>query len=441
MIFTKNEENVLYSQKDFERKIASPTEKARHSVRDDFERDYGRVVHSAAFRRLQGKTQVIGIDEGDFHRTRLTHSMEVAQIARGICILLNSKFKEEMEYGQVDTSLIETAALAHDLGHPPFGHKGERALHKKMIEKGLGFEGNAQTFRILTSLEGKKSGLNLTRASLLSILKYPVTISEADNPKYYSINSDYKPPKASIYLEDRETFNWLLECFTEDEKTLFTSLNKKEYSHHKTRFKTFECSIIELADDIAYATHDLQDGVKLRLIDIGELKTLLSNYSNSNKDMLVKLINKIESLDRNDTQFTEKLKDFFADLIHFFIINIKVIKRSEFESNRLKYFAELPVEIKKLIEELNLLTYENIISTHRVQTLEWKGGEIVSKLFDAMFNNKSLLPKYEQTLCSNEQPEVNARIVCDYIAGMTDSYALKMYARLFESKGGRLFDI
>ncbi|WP_019413134.1 dGTP triphosphohydrolase [Paenisporosarcina sp. TG20] len=227
MILNRLSSNVLYLPSDIERYRTTSAQKERESIRDDFERDYGRVIHSAAFRRLQGKTQVIGIEEGDFHRTRLTHSMEVAQIARGICILLNNNYKKLMKDGQLDTSLIETASLAHDLGHPPFGHKGERSLHKKMRAHGLGFEGNAQTFRILTRLEGKDNGLNLTRGSLLSIVKYPAVITDVENPNVYHESNDFKPPKSSVYSEDIDVFEWLIKDFTADEKKSFMSIEKK----------------------------------------------------------------------------------------------------------------------------------------------------------------------------------------------------------------------
>jgi dGTPase len=429
-----NVDNTFYSDSDKKRRVDSTNANHRHSVRDDFERDFGRIIHSSTFRRLQSKTQVIGIGEGDYHRTRLTHSLEVSQIARGIATTLNQHSSELKNNNKLDTSLIETAALAHDIGHPPFGHKGERALHKNMQVFGLGFEGNAHTFRLLTNLEGSKgSGLNLTRATLLAILKYPAVISSLMAPTIKD-----EPPKSSFFDEDAAAFDWLIEDFSEEELAFFTEVSQFNLTKHKkTMTKTLECTIIELADDIAYGTHDLQDALKLKLID---LELLISTLKNHKANCSVRIIQAIDAF-IHATDPKSRINDLFADLISAFITDVTLVKRNNFASNRLKYCAELTADNHSLLEDLKNLVVNHVIFSQRVQTSEWRGGIIIGKLFEAMIDDQRLLPDTDRNGWTKEPSKVNARIVCDYIAGMTDTYALKIYSRLFESNGGKLFDI
>lgn len=276
MILYNHAGNTFYVDSDMERHRNMDNANQRVSIRDDFERDFGRIIHSAAFRRLQSKTQVIGIGEGDFHRTRLTHSLEVSQIARGIATTLNEKNNIlKNSDSKIDISLIEAAALAHDLGHPPFGHQGERALNKCMRAFELNFEGNAHTFRLLTSREDQsETGLDLTRAALLSVLKYPASMKLVNNPAETG-----KPPKSSVFEEDEHIFEWVINKFTPQEKEYYLQVTESEIGNHwKTLNKTFECSIIELADDISYATYDLEDAFKLNLIKADYLYEIVQKH-------------------------------------------------------------------------------------------------------------------------------------------------------------------
>ena len=219
-----------YGPFDIERFVDEPPKQANRTA---FERDRARIVHSSALRRLGAKTQVLGAGSGDFVRTRLTHSLEVAQVGRGLGQQLGC-----------DPDVVDAACLAHDLGHPPFGHNGERALDGAAKDIG-GFEGNAQTLRILTRLEpksvhpvtGESVGLNLTRATLDASIKYPWRENAAP------MRADGKPTrKFGVYEDDLEVFTWLRKGAPD-------------------RAPSFEAQIMDVADDIAYSVHDVEDAV------------------------------------------------------------------------------------------------------------------------------------------------------------------------------------
>jgi len=433
MIIYRPNENTLYLPADMERRKPSATPSGPEA-RDAFEKDLGRIIHSAAFRRLQSKTQVLGRDEGDFHRSRLTHSMEVAQIARGIIIYLNQYHPFFNQGTPLDVSLIEAAALAHDLGHPPFGHRGEEALHDCMRAYG-GFEANAHTFRLLTRLEGERGiGLNLTRALLLSVMKYPIVLDDAVNPKQYVREKRARPPKASVFRVDLPAFEWVLRTFGEEEKEFLLKADLFPDRHARTRHKTLECSIIELADDIAYGTHDVEDAINLRFIHLTDLKERLDPYADpSSFPEIAKAFGVLERLESESAWGSYELKKVFAALISTFITHVEVKENPKrWTSPRLRFHVVLPEALRELLDELKRLVFERVIYSQRVQTAVWHGAYIVKKLFHALMNEERLLTEKDRALVRKAGSEAErARVVCDYIAGMTDSFAKRMYGRLF----------
>lgn len=418
-------------------------------IRKPSEHDYARLIHSSSFRRLQTKTQVIGLGESDFYRTRLTHSLEVAQIGTGILKLLKDSYKTDQNKVSAlpDSILMSAICLAHDIGHPPFGHGGEIALNICMRDAG-GFEGNGQTLRILSKLEKYTNGygINPTRRLLLGVLKYPIYYSKANlnntydnisNPKWLSKAKNQKPPKC--YLDDeKDVVQWILEPLQNTERTVFEGYQQD----NKSLYHGLDTSIMELADDISFSLHDLEDAISLKMIT-------KQDWEQHNTDRHIKLFDECKLDFQN---LTKKLfsnesyerKEAIGTLVHNFIINIHLKELSDpnIISPIFKLQAYMQQNQNILREHIFDLVYKKVIKNTNVQLLELKGQKIVIELFDALSSDpERLLPqtiihKYKNAATETKQK----RVICDYIAGMTDIYATKLYEKIYSPKIGSIFD-
>lgn len=407
--------------------------------RDSYERDRARIVHSAAFRRLQSKTQVLGVSDGDFHRTRLTHSMEVAQIGKGIV----TQLANESEY-LPPVDLIEAIGLAHDIGHPPFGHGGELALNNMMRPWG-GFEGNGQTLRLLSKLEAHTPGygLNLTRRTLLGVIKYPVNYSllikksiDGDQP------GKIHPPKC-YHDSEIEVVDWILENCSKSDVDLFTTYKPPTRdSVGKTIYHSIDTSVLELADDISYAVHDFEDGVALRLI-AREVWTEVELRVDPGWMKKMGLENVKDELFNTSPDFHHLRKRAIGGLVHALIISASVINVPGFESPIFSFNVCLTPEAQVLLDVLKGITTRYIIKSQSGQTIEYKGRHVVARLFEAFSSDpEMLMPKDFVGVYNKQDTETDKkRVICDYISGMSDAYAGKIYSRLFIPGSGTAFDL
>ena len=433
--------------------------------RSAFRRDYGRLLHSPAFRRLQGKTQLFPGHESDFFRNRLTHSLEVAQIAKGIALMLNARNAAFQEH-PIDLDLVEFAGLAHDLGHPPFGHNGERALDDCMKEYG-GFEGNAQTLRILARVEKKvidgdahadacgisetgvdrRLGLNLTYRTLASVLKYDDLIP-LRRRRAASLKKGY-------YSSEKELV---------DRIKAQVGISKIK----GTKFKTIECQIMDISDDIAYSTYDLEDAMKggfthpiALLSKIGNPSLFRKLREKVSKEVpgvtedevfaittdLLELSTTSESESALNLYTKSKLiatdammrSEFSSELVGRFMRSISVKARAGQDVR----FSELQVERKAkiAIESLKHLNYLLTIMSPRLKVVEFRGYDVVKTIFETLNSDEGhlLLPDDIQVMYERlNSTDAKKRMLCDFVAGMTDRYAVEFYGRLRES-GASIF--
>ena len=430
---------------------SGPSESRENDYRTPYQRDSARIIHSAAFRRLQSKTQILAIRQNDYSRTRLTHSLEVAQIGNGLVHHLRFANPNTCDFHPwlPDESLIETICLSHDIGHPPFGHCGEVALNYLMTEFG-GFEGNAQSLRIL----GKRGsyslefGMDVTRRSLLGILKYPVLHSDVVG-KYSTKNASFRqfkaelwgPPKC-VYNDEAELLNWILAPFSQADQNTFKQVSKSKHSRHaKSSHSGFDTSIMDLADDIAYGVHDLEDAIVLGMVTLPMwLNHLEPNLLAANCNTLNDRINTLrEQLFSGQSHLR---KDAIGFLVSHFITSAKVEEKTEFEHPLLKFHVCLPEPEAKALSALKNFEMKHIILTPEVQMLVYKGQQMLLEMFQALSADpERLLPQELVVEWRNAENDNNGhRIICDYMASMTDDYASRLYNKLFVPSLGSVFE-
>lgn len=428
-------------------------EKSRENdYRTPYQRDRARIIHSAAFRRLQSKTQILAIRQNDYSRTRLTHSLEVAQIGSGIVHHLKHNSPDEADFQKwlADDALIETICLSHDIGHPPFGHGGEVALNYMMQANG-GFEGNAQSLRIL----GKRGsysevyGMDVTRRTLLGILKYPVlhenvvgAYPEKPNNFRQFKASDWTPPKC-VYQEEQSLLDWILEPFSNADKIAFQEIRKNQSSSHsKAKHASFDTSIMDLADDIAYGVHDLEDAIVLGMVTKDmwlehlepKLTALASPYLSKN-------LNNIRT--QLFSRQSHLRKEAIGDLVSWFITSCQVVEKQNFEHPLLRFQVGLPEGQRQALSLLKQFEMQHIIQRPEVQMLVYKGQQMLLELFETYAADPNrLLPREiaNEWRNSQENGENGLRIICDYMASMTDDYASRMYNKLFVPSLGSVFE-
>lgn len=478
----------MYSVQDSMRKLDESDlyKLAPEEYRNGFRRDYARLLHSASFRRLSGKTQLFPGTESDFFRNRLSHSLEVAQVAKSIAIKLNSQLAEHLK---IDTDLVEFAALAHDIGHPPFGHQGEKALDQCMIDCG-GFEGNAQTLRIIARLEKKflteavaaplgilegadiRCGLNLTWRSLASVLKYDkaIPISKEDRLQVASLSEheiEKIEPVKGYYSSDAELVDLI-------------KVNVLNGQGKSVRFKTVECSIMDIADDIAYSTYDLEDGLKagfyhpldiiysknelLRRVAEKVNRKLETEFNDSDiQELLMSIFNPFllsenDSIetgtpDDTDSEFHRRYRTskmisengYSRTALTSFLVG-KFIRGVEIQQN--EEFPELSIvklndEVARMVEVLKHYNYESMIISPRLRVAEYRGQEIVKKIFESLSDESNkgyqLMPRDFQEIYLEINSSEKKRVVCDFIAGMTDRYCIEFYGRLTSENPETIF--
>ncbi|MFT4090822.1 MAG: deoxyguanosinetriphosphate triphosphohydrolase [Asticcacaulis sp.] len=364
-------------------------EERESHTRTPFARDRDRIIHSTAFRRLKGKTQVFVANEGDYFRNRLTHSLEVAQVARSLAHSL-----------KVDEDLTETIALAHDMGHPPFGHAGEDELHELMKPWG-GFDHNVQAFRIVTRIEHRYpafEGLNLTWETLEGIVKHngPV-VRRLDKPSWKAI-ADFNA----------------------------------EWDLRPDSYASLEAQIAAIADDIAYNNHDIDDGLRAGLFDIEDLlevpligpslKAVKADWPLMDKRMW-----RLEAVRR---VIGEMIVDVYDETLRR--IAEDGIETAEDVRRANRQMVAFSPNIQNGLKPLRQFLHARMYKHWQVNRSRSHARRILNQLFELYRSEPQVLPpNWYGRLQGRDNETARARVICDYIAGMTDAYAIEQHRSLF----------
>ncbi|WP_101632625.1 deoxyguanosinetriphosphate triphosphohydrolase [Arthrobacter crystallopoietes] len=411
-----------YTETDQERWVAEP---AKSTYRTHFERDRARVLHSSALRRLGAKTQVVSPDTDDFVRTRLTHSLEVAQVGRELGRTLGC-----------DPDVVDAACLAHDLGHPPFGHNGETALNAAAHAIG-GFEGNAQTLRLLTRLEpkvlhadGSPAGLNLTRASLDAACKYPWSVADAP------VIHGKRTSKFGAYEDDLPVFNWLRQGAPE-------------------RRSCIEAQVMDLADDISYSVHDVEDAivagrVQLKWMENPDHRSRVIGYTqqwylpHSDPAEVDAALSRLQASGvwvpeaDGSRRAMAALKDMTSQLIGRFCSSALEATRSIYGPDALtRYAAELvvPQETVMEIAVMKGLATTFVMTTDLRQPIYERQQEILTDLVHELHATgaRHLEQPFAADWHAANDDGARLRVVIDQIASLTDVSAIALHERLMGS--------
>ncbi len=414
-----------------------PRQENEADGRTAFDVDYARVVHSSSFRRLQGKTQIHQGDS-DVPRTRLTHSIEVAQIALGIAQRIKAANLDPIiQYMVSDHSLVQVIGLVHDLGHPCGGHAGEDALNAC-----LPYEGNGQTIRILTKLESHTQGYgaNLTRRTLLGTLKYPINYSNALEKSGKTRNEplrrisgvpligpQHAPPKC--YLDEEEdVVKWLLAPFAD-----YSEIIRDE------RIKTFDASLMDLADDFAYSAADLDDAIAM---DMMKREWIEEDVPSHLWEGLVEHQSSKSPSERGAT--TSAVSDIIdalmggsyerrrqtGSIINYLLGGIEIVTDDRMKDPLYRYRIALESNRMKLVDALKECVFKRVIRASSVQLDRVRIQRMIIDTYDAMsYRPMHYLPEKHRKLY--QESNQSERVVADYIAGMTDRFLAKTHATMF----------